>query len=161
MKRCMPTAIQPFLWRWAGRKVFGYAGEYQCQQCSVTLPALINLPFSHFHLIKNNYLYSQGPSPSFFFISHYSLLSHVDWHAGFMSFIALLTCSPIWFISQSLHTLVIPAFVIEPPGRSEDTAGHFTVAAVQRLRCQGSHCGAFSGPASPALKATACPFNSM
>lgn len=87
----------------------------QCQQCSVTLPVLINLPFSHFHLIKNNYLFILGASRAwvfsfwpffylFIFISHHDLLSHVDWHTGFMSFIAVLTCSPIWFISQSLST---------------------------------------------------------
>lgn len=71
--------------------------ECQCQQCSVTLPALINLPFSHSHLIKNNYLYCRGPSPPGFFIPHYNPLSHVDWHAGFISFIALLTCYMLYF----------------------------------------------------------------
>lgn len=35
-----------------------HAEKYQPQQCSVSLSVLINLPFSHFHLIKNNYLYS-------------------------------------------------------------------------------------------------------
>lgn len=45
-----------------------HAEKYQPQQCSVSLSVLINLPFSHFHLIKNNYLYSWCLSHSVFFI---------------------------------------------------------------------------------------------
>lgn len=54
LKSVSRKAAEPFLCR------LKPAGEYYCQQRSVTLLALINLPFSHFHLIKNNYLYSRG-----------------------------------------------------------------------------------------------------
>lgn len=43
-----------------------HAEKYQ-PQCSVSLSVLINLPFSNFHLIKNNYLYSRCLSHSDFF----------------------------------------------------------------------------------------------
>lgn len=145
--------VQPFLCRLARPSL-----AMQCQQCSVTLPALINLPFSHFRLIKNNYLHSRGLSHLFFFllfiffffISYHNLLSHVDWHAGFMSFIALLTCNPIWFISQSLNTLVIPGcFCYRVPWPFQRYRRMLAVAMVQRQRNPGSHLVGSSRPASP------------
>lgn len=110
---------------------------------------LSTYPFPISTLSKIIIFILRAPCAQGFFISHCNLLSHVDWHAGFMSFIALLTCNPIWFISQSLYTLAIPASVIEPPGRSKDTAGHLPAAEVQRLRSQGSHLVGSSRPASP------------
>lgn len=78
-----------------------------------------------------------------FLISHCKLLSHVDWYAGFMSFTAVVTCNPVWFISQSRHTPVIPATVIEPPvGRSADTES------------PGSRLGGFFSPDSPPREAS-------
>ena len=72
-----------------------------------------------------------GPlAPGFFLfptITHYRMLTGTQ---------DLCHLSPsehaIWFISQSLLTLVIPASLIEPPGRSKDTAG-------RSLRLQFKH----------------------
>lgn len=140
----------------------GYAGEYQCWQCSVALPALINLPFSHFHLIKKSLSLFSGPLVlGFFFISHCNLLSHVDWHTGFMSFIALLTCNPIWVVSQSLYTLMISASVIEPPGRSkkipQDVCRGCSSKAKKPREWEVNLMGC-SQLASPGWKATTWPF---
>lgn len=98
---------------------------------------------------------SRGWFFSSLFISHRNLLSHVDWHAGFMSFIALLTCNPIRFISQCLDTppwSLLP--LSRPPSRSEDTAGH-------PLQFKGWEAeGVILWEPSPGWKATARPFNS-
>lgn len=102
-----------------------------------------------------------APRARVFFISHCNLLSRVDWHAGFMSFIALLTCNPIWFISQSLHTLMIPACVIGTPGRSRDTAGR---SPRLQFKGYGAEGVVFRAPLDPLLHDESPPaffFNSL
>lgn len=122
--------VQPFLCR----RRLKLAGEYYCQQRSVTLLALINLPFSHFPLIKNNYLYSRG------------LLLWV--FSYFFSFtflnVAVISC----LLTHRLHVIyrhpngrpgaVYFSISLRPPERRHcyrapsgfhhDTAGHSSVA---------------------------------
>lgn len=150
---CITTAVQPFLNRQAGKSL--HAGEYQCQQCSVTLPGLINLPFSHFHLIKNNYLYSWGLSLSVFFkfptITCYRMLTGTQdlCHLSPSQYGLFLNLStPLW----SLPPLSSPLAVLKIP---------------QDIRCgcgskmSGSRLVCYSRPASPGWKPTIWPFNSM
>lgn len=113
------------------------AGEYYCQQRSVTLLALINLPFSHFPLIKNNYLYSRGLLLRVFF-SYFYFFSFT-----FLS-IAVISC----LLTHRLHVIyrhpnghpsaVYFSISLRPPERRHcyrapsgfhhDTAGHSSVA---------------------------------
>lgn len=140
MKLCTLKRLKSVSPKWsnlfsAGRRL-KLAGEYYCQQRSVTLLALINLPFSHI-LIKNNYLYSrrlllQVFFPVFLFFS-FTFLS-----------VAVILC----LLTHRLHVIyrhpnghasaVYFPISFRPPERRHcyrapsgfhhDTAGHSSVA---------------------------------
>lgn len=141
MKLCTLKRLKSGSPKWsnlfsAGRRLKP-AGEYYCQQRSVTLLALINLPFSHFPLIKNNYLYSCGLLLWVFFFLF------LFFSFTFLS-IAVISC----LLTHRLHVIyrhpngrpsaVYFSISLRPPERrhcyrapsgfNHDTAGHSSVA---------------------------------
>ena len=69
-------------WHYQGHQSVCSQPESQPAGQPASLSSLITLPFSHSHLIKYNYLYSQSLLHTAFLFYHYNLLSHVDWSGG-------------------------------------------------------------------------------
>lgn len=125
IKNCILIALQPSLYR----KVETMTMQRNISLNSVQSPCLClstyPFPISTLSKIIISILGASRTLFFFFFKSNYNLLSHVDLHTGFMSFVTFLTCNPLQFISQPLHTFVIPVSFFVLPWVLQRYCGRF------------------------------------
>lgn len=128
---CLPVSLQL------------YARQYQRHRWFLTRSLLISLPFSYFHLIKNNYL----PREIRFILFYFPTLTCYLALTGTRDLCHLspsLTRSPTWFISQSVHGPRGPFchhYWAPAPGHFKDTKRHLLWLHISKLKSQEGQLG--------------------